>query len=122
MIVIIPLILIVLLIGWWLRPRKNAARSRIIAILAAAVPVLLLAVAAVIFQLRHNAAGGTWVSDIANLLAVSNAALIGLAALAAAGFGLARKNEIARGLGFGICISVLVFVVEWGLLEWLGGV
>ncbi len=122
MIIIIPLILIVVLIGWWLRPRKNAARSRITAILAVAVPVLLLTVAAVIFQLRHNAAGGTWVADMANTLTIINAGLICAAVLAAAGFGLARKSEITRGLGFGICISVVVFVVEWGLLEWLGGV
>jgi hypothetical protein len=122
MIVIIPLVIMVAIAGWMLRPRKQAARARITAILAVAVPVFLLTVAAVIFQLWHNAAGGTWVSDMTNILAMASAGLIVAAALTAAGFGIARKSEIARGLGFGICISVVVFVAEWCLLEWLGGV
>jgi len=35
---------------------------------------------------------------------------------------IARKSDIAKGLGFGVCVSVILFVLQWGLLEWLGGV
>jgi hypothetical protein len=122
MIIIIPLVLLVVILGWMLRPRKKAARSRIAAILAVVIPVLLLAAAAAVFQLIHNAAGNTGVPVISNTLTLIEAGLIGAAVLAAAGFGIARKNEIAKGIGFGICINVVVFVVVWGLLEWLGGV
>jgi hypothetical protein len=59
---------------------------------------------------------------ISNTLTIINAGLIAAAILAAAGTWIARKSDIAKGLGFGVCVSVLVFVLQWGLLEWLGGV
>ena len=122
MIIIIPLVLIVILIGWLLRPRKNAPRPRITALLAVILPVLLVAAAAVVFQLIHNAAGNTGVPVISNTLTIINAGLIAAAILAAAGTWIARKSDIAKGLGFGVCVSVILFVLQWGLLEWLGGV
>ena len=42
--------------------------------------------------------------------------------LALAGFAVMRKGEIAKGIGFGICIAVLVSIIELGLLEGLAGV
>lgn len=122
MIIIIPLIIVIAVIAWWLRPRKGITRLRITSVMAAVIPVFLLFLAAIVFQLLHNAAGKEWVSDTANTLGIINAGLICVAILTAAGFGIARKSEIAKGLGFGICIDVFLFILEWGLLEWLGGV
>ncbi|MCJ7654704.1 MAG: hypothetical protein MUO97_05290 [Dehalococcoidia bacterium] len=122
MIVIIPLFIAVCIVAWWLRPRKNISKSRKYAILSVIIPSLVLAVTAVVFQLLQNATGNVEVSDISNTLFIAGILVIGAAILALAGFAVARKGEIAKGIGFGICIAVLVSIIELGLLEGLAGV
>lgn len=122
MIVIIPLVVVTCTLAWVLRPGKSPSRLRKIAILTTAIPPLVLAVVAVIFQLWHNAAGRTWVSDISNTCFIVSIGMIGLAILVTVGFVIARKWELAKGMGFGICIGVLTSVIELAVLEWLGGV
>jgi len=119
---IIPLIIAIGVLAWILRPRKSVNKPRKVAILAAAIPPLVVAIASVVFQLLHNAAGRTWVSEISNTCFIVGLGLVGAAILASAVFAFARKGEIAKGAGFGVCIAVVVSIIEFGLLEWLGGV
>jgi hypothetical protein len=119
---IIPIVIVVGILAWVLRPEKRPTRARTVAIMTTVIPPAIVAIGAVVFQLLHNAAGKTWVSDISNTCFIVGLGLIGAAILASAGFVFTRKGEIAKGVGFGICIAVIVSVVEFGLLEWLGGV
>jgi len=119
---IIPLIIAIGVLAWILRPRKSVNKPRKVAILAAAIPPLVVAIASVVFQLLHNAVGRTWVSEISNTCFIVGLGLVGAAILASAVFAFARKGEIAKGAGFGVCIAVVVSIIEFGLLEWLGGV
>ena len=118
----IPLIIVVGVLAWVLRPGKSSANLRKRSILATVIPPGLVAIAAVIFQLLHNATGNVGVSDIANTFFIVGLGLIGAAILALAGFAVKRKGEVAKGIGFSICISVIVYTAAFGLLEWLGGV
>jgi peptidoglycan/LPS O-acetylase OafA/YrhL len=122
MIFIIPLFIVVCIVAWMLRPRKNISKSRKYAILSVILPSLVLVVTAVVFQLLQNATGNVEVSDISNTLFIAGTFVIGAAILALTGFAVARKGEIAKGIGFGICIAVLVSIIELGLLEGLAGV
>jgi len=122
MIYIIPIVIIVGILAWVLRPGKSQTTARTVAILATAIPPVVVAIAAVVFQLLHNASGKTWVSDISNTCFNVGLGLIGAAILASAGFAIARKGEIAKGTSFGICIAVVVSIIELLLLEGLGGV
>jgi hypothetical protein len=122
MIVIIPLIILVGLMAWVIRPGKSSTRSQKIAILSTLILASLVAIAAVIFQLLHNAAGTIEVSSISNICFIIGLALIVVYILSAIGYALVHKRDIARGLGFGACIAILISVMELGLLEWLGGV
>ncbi|HEX76149.1 MAG TPA: hypothetical protein G4O12_06150 [Dehalococcoidia bacterium] len=119
---IIPLMIIVGILAWVLRPGKRPTTARTVAILATVIPPVLVAIAAIVFQLLHNAAGKTWVSDISNTCFIVGLGLIGVAILASAGFAIARKGEVAKGIGFGICIAVVVSIIEFALLEGLAGV
>jgi len=120
MIIIIPLFITVCVVAWVLRPRREATKSHKVAILATAIPPLILAIASIVFQLLHNAAGNIWVSDISNFLVVVVLGLICAAILALAVFAIVRKSEIAKGIAFGICIGVVIAITEWIALEWLG--
>ena len=122
MIIIIPLVVATCILAWVLRPGKSPTNLRKIAILATAIPPLVVAAVAVIFQLWHNAAGRTWVSDISNTCFIISIGIVGLAILATVGFVVARKWELARGMGFGICMGVLISIIELAVLEWLAGV
>ena len=82
----------------------------------------MVAIAAVVFQLLHNATGKVGVSDISNIGFIVGLGLIGAAILALAGFALTQKGEVAKGIGFGLCIAVVLSVTEFGLLEGLAGV
>ena len=105
-----------------LRPGKRPTNPRRVAILATAIPPPIVAIAAVAFQLLHNAVAKTEVSDISNTCFIVGLNLVGAAILASAGFAIARKGEIAKGIGFGICIAVVVSIMELILLEGLAGV
>ncbi len=122
MIVIVPLVLVVGVVAWLLRPGRRPSNQRKIAITATAIPPFIVAIVAVTFQLLHNAAGRTWVSDIANTCFIVTVSMVGLAILAVVGFIITRKWEIAKGIGFGICIGVLISVIELALLEQLAGI
>jgi hypothetical protein len=122
MIFIIPLFIVVCIVAWMLRPRKNISKSRKYAILSVILPSLVLVVTAVVFQLLQNATGNVEVSDISNTLFITGIFVIGAAMIALAGFAVMRKGEIAKGIGFGICIALLVSIIEFGLLEGLAGV
>jgi hypothetical protein len=76
----------------------------------------------VVFQLLQNATGNVEVSDISNTPFITGIFFIGAAALALAGSAVMRKWEIAKGIGFGICIALLVSIIEFGSLEGLAGV
>ncbi len=119
---IIPLMIVTGVLAWILRPHKSMTKPRKVAIFATAIPPLVVAIAAVVFQLVHNAAGRTWVSNISNACFIVGLGLVGAAILASAVFAFTRKGEIAKGAGFGICIAVVISIIEFGLLEWLGGV
>ena len=122
MIVIIPLITVIGFLAWVLRPGIKPTISRRIAILVTAIPALAVAIAAVVIQLLHNASRTIEVSDISNILFIVDLGLVSAYILASMGFIIARKGDIAKGIGFGICIAVVISIMELGLLEWLGGV
>lgn len=122
MILIIPLLIIVGVIAWMLRPGKYPTKPRSVAVATTAIAPLLVAIVAVSFQVLHNTSGGTWVSDISNTCFIISIGLVGAAILAVVGFIIARKWEIAKGIGFGICIGIFVAVIELVVLEWLAGV
>jgi hypothetical protein len=122
MIVIVPLIVATCVLAWVLRPGKRPTNPRRVAILATVIPPLVIAIAAVVFQLIQNATGNVEVSDISNTLFITGIFVIGAAMLALAGFAFTRKGEIAKGIGFGICIAIIVSIIELGLLEGLAGV
>jgi hypothetical protein len=122
MIVIIPLIIVTGFLAWVLRPGKEPTTHRRNAILVTAILSLVAAIAAIIFQLLHNATGTIEVAEISNALFIVGLGLIGAYILGAIGFVLAHKGDIAKGIGFGICIAVIISIIDLGLLEWLGGV
>ena len=88
-----------------------------LAVLITVIPSGVVAIAAFIFQLLHNVAGKMTVSDISNALFIAGLGLIGAALLVLAGFVVKRKGEAAKGMGFSICIAVIIYVLEFGLLE-----
>jgi len=122
MTLIIPLVIIAGILAWVLRPRKRTIKPRRATILATVIPPVVVAIAAVVFQLLHNATGKEGVSDISNTCFIVGLGLIGAAILTLAGFALARKGEVAKGIGFGLCIAVVLSIIEFALLEGLAGV
>jgi hypothetical protein len=122
MIVIIPLLIAVVAAGWMLRPRKDSSRYRKAAVLAVSVLSAVVALASIGFQLIHKLNGPEGVAEVSNSLFVIGLGIVVAAMLAAVGFLIARKIDMAKGLGFGTCVAVVVSVVELGLLEWMGGV
>jgi hypothetical protein len=122
MIVIIPLLIAVVAVGWILRPRKDSSRSRKAAMLAVSVPSAVVALASIGLQLIHRLNGPEGVSEVSNSLFVIGLGIVVAAMVAIAGLVIARRIEMAKGLGFGTCVAVVVFVAELALLEWMGGV
>jgi ABC-type sugar transport system permease subunit len=121
MIIIVPVVIIVAIIAWMLRPKKTMTKSRIFSIFAVIIPSFIVAVAAIVFQLFYNAENDG-VANISNTLFITGFGIIGAAILALIGLAIIRKWETAKGIGFGICIAVIISVIALGLLEWLGGV
>ena len=118
----IPLIIVIGVLAWVLRPGKKPTNPRRLTILATVIPPVVVAIAAVIFQLLHNATGNVGVSDISNTFFIVGLGLIGAGILALAGFVLAHRGELAKGIGFGLCIAVVLSIAEFALLEGLAGV
>ena len=117
---IIILFVTVCIVAWLLRPQKNMSKSRKYAILSVTLLSLVLACVAVGYQSLQNATE-KFVSDVSVTLSITGCILIGAAILASAGFAIAHKGEIAQGIGFGICITVVISIIELGLLEWMVG-
>jgi len=119
MTVTIPLVIVMGVLAWVLRPREKLTSSHRLAMLVIVILPVLVAVAAVVVQLLH---GNTEVSDTSNILFIVGLCLAGVAVLASAGFAIRQRAGIARVTGFSACIAIIVIAVEFGLLEWLGGV
>jgi Ca2+/Na+ antiporter len=119
---VIPLSGIAAFVGWMLRPGKQPSEPRKFAILAAAVPPFVFAVAAVVFQLLYNANRNTGLSGISNVCFMIASGLICADLLFLAVFAVMRKTEIARGIGFGVCVIYFIYIAALLLLDWLGEV
>lgn len=122
MLLTIPLIIVAGILVWVLRPRERLSGSGRLAVLATVIPPCVVAVTAVVFQLLYNATGKVAISDVSNTLFIIGLGLIGIAILVLAVFAAKRKGDVVRVLGFGICIDVIVYILLFGLLEWLAGV
>ena len=122
MTIIIPIAIIAGILAWLFRPKTETIKTRWVAILATTVPLVIIAIAALIFQLLQNATGGMGVSDISNTFFIVGLYLTGAAILALLGFAVARKVEITKGIGFGLNIMVILSIVEFISLEALAGV
>jgi glucan phosphoethanolaminetransferase (alkaline phosphatase superfamily) len=121
-IIILPIFIAVCIVAWMLRPKKGMPVSRKYAIFAVSFSALALAITAIIFQLLQNATGNIEVANISNTLFSAGLLLICAAILVLVGFAVTRRAEIAKGIGFGICIAVIVSIFELGILEWISGV
>ena len=110
------------ILAWVFRPQKGTIKTRRASILITAIPPVIIAIAAFVFQLLHNATGNVGVSDISNNCFIAGISLIGAAILALIGFAVARKFEIVKGIGFSLGIVVILSILEFGLLEGLAGV
>jgi hypothetical protein len=122
MIVIIPPSIAVVVAGWILRPRKDSSRSRNEAVLAVSVPSAVVALASIAFQLVYKLNDTAGVSEVSNSLFVIGLGIVVAAMLVVGGFVIARRIEMAKGLGFGTCVAIVVSVADLALLEWMGGV
>lgn len=122
MILIITLAIIVVILVWFLRPKDGTFKTRRVAILTTTIPLASIAIAALLFQLMQNSTGGVDESEIANTLFIIGSCLIGVAIISLLGFILARKGEIAKGIGFGLTIVVILYIIEFVSLEALMGV
>lgn len=122
MIVILPLFVVIVILAWMLRPRKGMSNSSKVAIITTIVLAVIAAAAALTSQLLYTATGTVEVSEIANICFIVGMGLVVVYILASIGFVIAHKGDIAKGIGFGICIAVFISIIELGLLEWLGGV
>ena len=122
MTIVIPIAIIAGILAWVFRPKNETIKARRVAILATTIPLAIIAIAALLFQLLQNSTGGMGVSDISNILFIVGLCLTGAAILALLGFAVARKVEIVKGIGFSLNIVVILSILEFGLLEWLAGV
>ena len=122
MTIIIPVVIIAVILAWVFRPKTETIKARRAAILATTIPLVIIAIAALFFQLLQNSTGGMGVSDISNTFFIVGLYLTGAAILALLGSTVARKVEMTKGLGFGLNIMVILSIVEFVSLEALAGV
>ena len=101
-----------------LRPGKTSTKHRIVAILTTAIPIIVVAIALVILQMIYSAAGNTGASSLSYTCLIVALSLIGVAILASVYFAFTHKVEIAKGIGFGICIVIVISALQW---IWLDG-
>ena len=122
MTVLIPVAIIAGVLAWVFRPKKGTINARRVSILATVIPSFIVAIAALVIQLFHNANGNAGVSDIANIFFIVGISLIGVAILTLLGFAVVRKVEIVKGIGFSLNLMVIISILEFSLLEGLAGV
>lgn len=114
--VIVPLItlpfiyLIVLagILAWVLRPGKKMTTPRRVATLATAIPPVVPGMLVVFFSLLLH-------RDVSYTCGHVVFGLIGAAILASAGFAITHKGEIAKGIGVGTGIAIIVGIIEMEL-------
>jgi hypothetical protein len=111
--VIAPLITLLLLylavlsglLVWALHTRKKIIGSRKVAILASSIPPTVPGMVNVfLFLLLHQ--------DISNLAAIAALSLIGAGVLTFVGLFITRRSDIAKGLGIGTGIAIVVCILE----------
>jgi len=122
MIVTIPLIIVVGVIAWMIRPREKPVGPTRVCLWATVVPPCLALLLAIASQLLGNVAAIAGVSVLANTFFVIALGLVGTALIVLIIFAIKRKGEVVRAIGFGICISFILCILAFGLLEWLAGV
>jgi len=122
MIVTIPLIIVVGVIAWMIRPREKLVGPARVSILATIIPPCLALLLAIASQLLGNVAAIAGVSVPANTFFVIALGLVGIALIVLIVFAIKRKGEVVRAVGFGICISFILCILVFGLLEWLAGI
>ena len=113
-----PLVILAWVLWLWLGKRR--VKTHRIAILATAIPPTLLIIACVVLYLLDPAflewktEGGRNIADILGLVAryLAEAAI-----LPSVVFAIMRKWEIAKGIGFGSGIGVVVFVIAFVALS-----
>lgn len=121
-IIIIPLSILIGFLTWRLRPHKLETQARRIALLATLLPPVVMFATSIGFQLLYNASGVISVAEVSNSIFVAGLIFVSLGILVLIGFALFHKKDIVKIIGFGLCISFFITVIELGLLEWLGGV
>jgi len=122
MIVTIPLIIVVGVIAWMIRPNAKPTGPVRLAILATIIPPCLALLLAIASQLLGNVAEIAGVSILANTFFIIALGLVGIALIVLIIFAVKRKGEMVRAIGFGICIAFILCILAFGLLEWLAGV
>ena len=106
------------ILAWvlWLWLGKRMVRTRRAAILATAIPPTLLSIAAVVYVLLNQEAlrkaEGYTIADICWLVALG---LVAAAILSSVVFAIRRKWEIAKGIGFGSGIGLVVIMIAFTL-------
>ena len=107
----LPLIYLIVLAGilaWVLRRRKKMTPPRRVATLATAIPPVVPGILAVfLFLLLHR--------DISDNCAWVAIGLMGAAILASVGFAITHKGEIAKGIGVGTGIAIIIGIIEMEL-------
>jgi len=94
--------------GWVLRPRHGTAASRKTASLATTIPPVGAAAAAVV----SLAAGRWYISPVPAVFFMAGLTLTAINILVLAGLLAARRTETAKGVGFGICASIVAYAIE----------
>jgi len=111
----LPFIYAIVLAGilaWVLRPGKKMTTPRRVATLATAIPPVVPGIVNVFsVLLLHRDVSETcfWVA----------LGLMGAAILASAGFAITHKGEIAKGIGVGTGIAIIVGIIELELASLL---
>jgi hypothetical protein len=122
MMIIIPVVLLVILVVVLFQPWKGMTKSRIYATLFAGIPPVVIAFAAIIFQVIDYTAGRIEVSGASNILFIIVTGWIAAAIIISIVFAFLRRTELLKGTVFGTGITILFAIVTLGLLEWMGGV
>ncbi|WKY48167.1 hypothetical protein Q5O24_02205 [Eubacteriaceae bacterium ES3] len=122
MIIIIPLSVLIGVLAYLFRPRSTDTKHARLFGLGVMILSFVLALVSVVVQIIHNTAGEISVSEISNNLFIGGFFGLGAGILVAFVLMIAGKKEIARNIGFGLCLTFFILVIELALLEWLAGV
>ena len=121
MTIAIPFAIIFCILAWMLRPKKRLNRTSRIAILTTMIPPVTISIVAIVFQIIYQSAGGEFVSAGANVLYFIGLGLVGIAVLTLISFAIKHKGDIAKNIGFSLCIVAVFYIIAFALLEMLGG-